>query len=71
VAVVPGRRVLEASVDDIVASVLSTSGTAPRLFGDRLPAFEADLRDMLQAASDHGRFSRWQGDIQLDIYERP
>ena len=71
VALVPGRRVLEASIEDIVATVFSASGTAPHLFGDRLPAFEAELRALLQAASDHGRFSRWQGDIQLDIYERP
>jgi SAM-dependent methyltransferase len=71
VATVPGRRMLEAGVDDIVASVFSASGTAPHLFGDRLPAFEAELRGLLQAASDHGRFSRWLGDIQLDIYERP
>ena len=68
---VPGRKVLEASVDDIVAWVLSDAGAAPHLFGARLPAFKADLRRLLQAASDHGRFSRWQGDIQLDIYERP
>ena len=68
---VEGRQILERSVDDLVASVFSASGSAPHLFGPRLPAFEADLRHLLQAASDDGRFSQWLGDVQLDVYARP
>ena len=54
-----------------MAQVFSVSGSAPYLFGADLAAFEADLRLLLERASDHGRFSQWLGDIQLDIYERP
>jgi SAM-dependent methyltransferase len=38
------------SEDDVVSSVFSQSFSAPHLFGDRLPAFEAELRALL-----HGR----------------
>jgi SAM-dependent methyltransferase len=68
---VEGRQILERSVDEVVASVFSASGTAPHLFGPRRGAFEADLRALLQAASDDGRFSQWLGDVQLDLYARP
>jgi SAM-dependent methyltransferase len=73
VRVVPvrGRQVLERDVEDIVAQVFSSSGSAPHLFGADLAAFVADLRQLLERISDHGRFSLWLGDIQLDIYERP
>jgi SAM-dependent methyltransferase len=73
VRVVPvrGRQILERDVEDLVAQVFSVSGSAPHLFGDSLAEFEADLRQLLQQASDHGRFSQWLGDIRLDIYERP
>ena len=73
VRVVPvqGRQVLERNIEDIAAQVFSVSGSAPHLFGADLAAFEADLRRLLEQASDHGRFSQWLGDIQLDIYERP
>lgn len=66
-----GRRVLERDVEDIVAQVFSVSGSAPHLFGADVVAFESDLRQLLDKASDNGRFSQWVGDIQLDFYERP
>jgi hypothetical protein len=71
VVLVEGRKVLERDVDDIVAQVFSVAGSAPHLFEADLAAFEADLRQLLEQAADHGRFSQWLGDIQLDIYERP
>lgn len=73
VRVVPvrGRQILERDIEDIVAQVFALSGSAPHLFGADLSAFESDLRQLLKRASDHGRFSQWLGDIQLDIYERP
>jgi SAM-dependent methyltransferase len=55
--IVPDGRVFERSVDELVASVLSTSSTAPHLFGDRLVEFEADLRALLRAASLSNRFA--------------
>jgi SAM-dependent methyltransferase len=54
---VPDDRVLDRSVDDVVAWVLSTSSTAPHLFGQRLGAFVNDLRTLLFEASPDGRFS--------------
>ncbi len=57
IVVVPDDRVLERSVDDVVAWVLSTSSTAPHLFGEQLGAFVRELRDLLLTASPQGRFS--------------
>jgi len=73
VRVIPvrGRQILERNVDDIVAQVFSTSGSAPHLFGAKLAAFEADLHQLLERASNQDRFSQWLGDIQLDFYDRP
>jgi SAM-dependent methyltransferase len=50
-------RVLERTVDDVVAWVFASSYTAPPLFGDDLPRFERDLRRVLAAASPSGLFS--------------
>jgi SAM-dependent methyltransferase len=55
--VVRDDRILERSTDDVVAWVLSTSSTAPHLFGERLDAFVDDLRGLLLDASPAGRFS--------------
>jgi SAM-dependent methyltransferase len=65
--VVPDDRVLERTVDDVVAWVLSTSSTAPHLFGDRLDDFIGDLRSLLFAASPGGRFSVALSDNRLRI----
>jgi hypothetical protein len=54
---VPDGRRIERDIDDLVAYVLSISSTAPHLFGDRLDAFERDLRAVLAAASPSGLFS--------------
>ena len=61
-------RVLDRSADEIVASVFSLSRSAPHLFGDRLPAFEADLRALLAAASPGGRFSEVRREMALVIW---
>jgi hypothetical protein len=65
---VPDGRVLERSVDDVVAGVLSMSSSAPHLFGDRLAAFETDLRELLAQASPSGLFSMRVPDADLVIY---
>jgi hypothetical protein len=64
---VPDDRVLDRSIDDIVAWVLSTSSTAPHLFGERLGAFINDLRALLLEASPDGRFSIPLSDNRLRI----
>ena len=65
--VIPDDRVLERSVDDVVAWVLSTSSTAPHLFGDHLDDFIHDLRRLLLDVSPEGRFSVALSDNRLRI----
>jgi ubiquinone/menaquinone biosynthesis C-methylase UbiE len=65
---VPDDRVLERSVEYIVANRLSTSGMAPHLFGDRLDEFTSQLRSLLQEASPTGRFSVRLSDNRLRIW---
>lgn len=65
--IVPDDRVLERSVDDVVAWVLSTSSTAPHLFGDHLDDFVLDLRGLLLEVSPEGRFSVALSDNRLRI----
>lgn len=64
---VPDNRVLERSVDDVVAWVLSTSSTAPHLFGDRLDDFVEELRSLLLDMSPEGRFRVALSDNRLRI----
>jgi SAM-dependent methyltransferase len=44
------------TLDEIVDSVFSLSGSTPHLFGDRREAFEEDLRKVLLTLSPDGRF---------------
>ena len=64
---VPDDRVLERSVGDVVAWVLSTPSTAPHLFGDHLDDFIKDLRGLLLDVSPEGRFSVALSDNRLRI----
>jgi ubiquinone/menaquinone biosynthesis C-methylase UbiE len=54
---VPDQRTIERTIDDVVASVFSSSSTAPHLFGDRRQDYEQDMRAILARASPSGRFS--------------
>lgn len=65
---IPGGTVHRAA-DEVVAAVFSLSGSTPHLFGDRRPAFEADLRQMLVNTSPNGRFSERTGKISVDIWQ--
>jgi SAM-dependent methyltransferase len=56
VVTVPDGRLLERSIEETVHFVLSMSWAAPHLFGDRLPAFTADVRALLEKESRDGRF---------------
>jgi SAM-dependent methyltransferase len=69
IVLVPDGRVVERSIDDVVARVLSTSSTAPHLFGEQLAEFEADLRKLLADASPAGRFSVRLSDNRLRIHQ--
>ena len=65
---VPDGRTIERTVDDAVANVLSSSATAPHLFGDRLEAFVADLRSVL---APHAPFRVTLGASSVRIWRRP
>ena len=67
---VGGGLVVRRTVDDIVSSVFSLSSSAPHLFGERLPDFEADLRGLLGEASPDGRFCEVTQETEL-VFWRP
>ncbi|HZX03278.1 class I SAM-dependent methyltransferase [Kribbella sp.] len=66
--VVGGNEVEDRTVDDVVASVFSLSSSTPHLFGAERPAFEADLRELLTNASDHGLFAEQRREIEAVIW---
>lgn len=68
VVAVPDGRVIERTVDDLVAERLATSGTAPHLFGERLDEFVRELGEVLAAATPSGRFSVRLPDNILNVY---
>jgi ubiquinone/menaquinone biosynthesis C-methylase UbiE len=67
----PGRPDIVRDVDGVVAGYLSMSYAAPHLFGDRLPAFESDLRALLAARSPTTRFWDWPGATTLLLAPKP
>jgi SAM-dependent methyltransferase len=68
---VPGHAIIVRTIDDVVAEEFSNSGSAPHLFGERLPAFESDLRTLLAEASPSGRFAEQTGDTEVRIWRKP
>jgi hypothetical protein len=56
------------TAEQVFAAVHSLSSAAPHLFGDRLDAFDADLRHLLMATSNDGRFSEQMRAIDLDLW---
>jgi SAM-dependent methyltransferase len=67
----PGRADVVQDADTVLASFLSMSFAAPRLFGDRLSDFAADVRELLAARSPTGRFRTWAGDTEILLAVRP
>jgi SAM-dependent methyltransferase len=65
---VGGGEIWDRTEDEVVASVFSLSSAAPHLFGDRLRAFEHELRGILRAASPGGHFSERAREIALEIW---
>jgi ubiquinone/menaquinone biosynthesis C-methylase UbiE len=66
----PFREVIVRSVDDVLASYYSSSGSAPHLFGERLPEFDADMRRALAEASPRGKFAERTEDTKIIIWRR-
>lgn len=64
---VPGPVVVR-SVDEVVAGVFSLSSAAPHLFGDRLTAFEAELRGLLTDTAADGLFSEQMRETVADVW---
>ncbi|MFF4594397.1 class I SAM-dependent methyltransferase [Amycolatopsis sp. NPDC001319] len=64
---VPGPTVVR-DIDDVVATVFSLSSSAPHLFGDRLAAFESELRGLLGAASPSGKFREQMREFVVDVW---
>lgn len=60
--------VIVRSEDEVIASVLSLSSSAPHLFGARLPEFLADLRSLLREAAPDAVFAEQQRDITLSLW---
>lgn len=52
----------------MVASVFSLSFAAPHLFGDRVGAFERDLRALLRAESPDGQFAERMREVAVEIW---
>ena len=67
---IPGR-VVERTAEQVVASVYSLSSAAPHLFGDRLDAFDGELRRLLAAAGPTGRFSERMRPTTVTIWRPP
>ncbi|QYN22157.1 class I SAM-dependent methyltransferase [Amycolatopsis sp. DSM 110486] len=64
---VPGSAVVR-DIDDVVATVFSLSSSAPHLFGDRVGAFESELRSLLTAASPSGKFREQMREFVVDVW---
>ncbi|MEV4495151.1 class I SAM-dependent methyltransferase [Micromonospora arborensis] len=65
---VDGGMIVQRSVDEIASAVFSLSSSAPHLFADRLPAFEADLRRVLTSAARDGLFAERRQEIAVVIW---
>lgn len=62
-------EVIERSIDQVVAATFSLSSSTPHLFGNRCAEFEAELRTLLQAASDEDDlFCERAREIDVDIW---
>ncbi|MBO9555065.1 class I SAM-dependent methyltransferase [Cellulomonas sp.] len=66
--VVSGGDAVPRSADDVLASLLSMSSSAPHLFGDRLGAFAADVRAVLLDVAPDGMFSERTHDVEVAVW---
>jgi hypothetical protein len=66
-----GGEPLVRTTDDVIAFYYSHSHSAPPLFGDRLAAFEAEIRRVLADASPLGLFSVRTRDTRALVWHKP
>lgn len=66
----PGVRDVVRDTESVLAGYLSSSFSAPHLFGGRLEAFAADVRDLLASRSPEGVFWDWPGDTEVIVAQR-
>ena len=66
-----GGRLVQRTTGELVAAVFSLSNSAPHLFAERRPAFEADLRRLLAETSAEGRFTELTQDVEAVIWRPP
>lgn len=59
---------VDRSVDEVAASIYSLSSSAPHLFGKQLSAFDVQLRELLNEASNGRAFSERMSPVDLDIW---
>jgi SAM-dependent methyltransferase len=67
----PGRPDIVRDADGVLAGYFSMSYAAPHLFGDRLEAFESDVRALLAERSPTGLFWDWPGDTEILLARKP
>ena len=56
------------TVGEVASAVYSLSGSTPHLLGPRLPEFDADLRRILHATADDGRFAEEMGPVEVVVW---
>ena len=66
-----GRPDIVQDTESVLANYLSMSYAAPHLFGDRLDAFQADMRGLLDQESPAGLFWDWPGDTEIVVATKP
>lgn len=69
--VVPAGEVVVRTAEDLVAWVFSRSDSAPHLFGEKVAAFEQEVRAVLAAASPGGRFAERLQATAIRIWRKP
>lgn len=67
---VPAGQVRRHDAGDLVSWVYSLSSSVRARFGDRLAAFDADLRALLAGASPTGYFSEYVPDTEIMAWRR-
>jgi len=61
----PGIPDLVRDAESVLSGYFSSSWSAPHLFGDRVEAFAAEVRELLRARSPGGAFWDWPGDTKV------
>lgn len=64
------RPVVTRTADEVLAALLSLSGSTPYLLADRLDDFVAEARDLLHQASPSAQFSEQLREVVADVWRR-